>query len=340
MTGTIAPSLPTLGDPNSTEDVDVRNSLITLRDALNAVLTSANGLNGALLGSATVPVSALALLSITNAVVSNTAAIEERKLKNFTTPITALPGAPVDGDMCLFQSTAMATDGAVWMLRYRSGGGTYKWEFVGGTPLYAEVTTAETTGSGSYVALGTAGPIVTLPLAGDYDVEIGMAATPNTANGSTAVMSYDIGGTGAVDVDAYSVQNPNTGIGAIISGSRSRRKTGLTAVALTSKYKVGNGANTFSGRWMKVTPIRVGQLALVQRLEALLNEVNGLLDDSNHKPKTLTSKSLKYQYEGNGSPETVVIAPIGSTYRRLDGGAGTSFYVKESGTGNTGWIAK
>jgi hypothetical protein len=43
---------------------------------------------------------------------------------------------------------------------------------------------------------------------------------------------------------------------------------------------------------------------------------------------------------GTGSPESVVAAPVGSTYRRTDGGAGISFYVKESGTGKTGWVAK
>ena len=43
---------------------------------------------------------------------------------------------------------------------------------------------------------------------------------------------------------------------------------------------------------------------------------------------------------GTGSPEGVVTANKGSTYRRFDGGAGTCFYVKESGTGNTGWVAK
>ena len=43
---------------------------------------------------------------------------------------------------------------------------------------------------------------------------------------------------------------------------------------------------------------------------------------------------------GDGSPEGVKTAPKGSTYQRKDGGAGTSFYVKESGTGNTGWAAK
>lgn len=45
-------------------------------------------------------------------------------------------------------------------------------------------------------------------------------------------------------------------------------------------------------------------------------------------------------YAGTGSPEGVVTAGVGSTYRRRDGGAGTSFYVKESGTGNVGWVGK
>ena len=47
-----------------------------------------------------------------------------------------------------------------------------------------------------------------------------------------------------------------------------------------------------------------------------------------------------YDRFGSGSPESVVTAPVGAVYHRTDGGAGTSFYVKESGTGNTGWISK
>jgi hypothetical protein len=43
---------------------------------------------------------------------------------------------------------------------------------------------------------------------------------------------------------------------------------------------------------------------------------------------------------GSGSPEGVVAAPVGSLYSRTDGGAGTTLYVKESGSANTGWIAK
>jgi hypothetical protein len=44
-------------------------------------------------------------------------------------------------------------------------------------------------------------------------------------------------------------------------------------------------------------------------------------------------------YVGTGSPEGVLSAPIGALYQRTDGGASTTLYAKESGTGNTGWKA-
>jgi hypothetical protein len=43
---------------------------------------------------------------------------------------------------------------------------------------------------------------------------------------------------------------------------------------------------------------------------------------------------------GTGTPEGAVTAPIGSLFTRTDGGASTSLYVKESGTGASGWVAK
>lgn len=43
---------------------------------------------------------------------------------------------------------------------------------------------------------------------------------------------------------------------------------------------------------------------------------------------------------GAGAPEGVVTAPVGSLYLRTDGGASTTLYVKQSGSSNTGWVAK
>ena len=42
---------------------------------------------------------------------------------------------------------------------------------------------------------------------------------------------------------------------------------------------------------------------------------------------------------GRNTPQGAVTAPPGSTYRNLNGGVGSSFFVKQSGTGNTGWAA-
>jgi hypothetical protein len=44
-------------------------------------------------------------------------------------------------------------------------------------------------------------------------------------------------------------------------------------------------------------------------------------------------------FRGSGTPEGAVTAPVGSVYQRSNGGAGTSIYVKETGAGNTGWVA-
>lgn len=44
-------------------------------------------------------------------------------------------------------------------------------------------------------------------------------------------------------------------------------------------------------------------------------------------------------YNGTGSPESVLSANTGSAYLNYAGGSGTTLYVKESGSGTSGWIA-
>lgn len=43
---------------------------------------------------------------------------------------------------------------------------------------------------------------------------------------------------------------------------------------------------------------------------------------------------------GKGSPEGSLAAKVGTLYVNVSGGASTTLYVKESGTGKTGWVAK
>ena len=61
----------------------------------------------------------------------------------------------------------------------------------------------------------------------------------------------------------------------------------------------------------------------------------------NNQAQTNVSDFLNsYVYTGTGSPEGVVTASVPAIFLRLDGGASTTLYVKESGVGNTGWAAK
>jgi hypothetical protein len=64
------------------------------------------------------------------------------------------------------------------------------------------------------------------------------------------------------------------------------------------------------------------------QIENCQNETNGI-------PVGIRRKMF-----GSGTPEAAVTAGIGSMFSRIDGGAGTSLYIKQSGTGNTGWVGK
>jgi hypothetical protein len=65
---------------------------------------------------------------------------------------------------------------------------------------------------------------------------------------------------------------------------------------------------------------------------------NTVLLDGN--PLVLQSGGTRKIVWCTGTPEGAISAGIGSLALRMDGGANTTLYVKESGTGNTGWVAK
>lgn len=51
----------------------------------------------------------------------------------------------------------------------------------------------------------------------------------------------------------------------------------------------------------------------------------------------LNVAALANTFQGNGSPEGVVDGVVSAVYRQLDGGDGVVGWIKNSGTGNTGW---
>lgn len=166
--------------------------------------------------------------------------------------VTSLPLAPSVGDLCRY--VADKTNGIIWSLEY-DGEGSFPWKVIGARYLWAEITTTEGTASTSYANLATVGPSITLPLKGDYDIEIGHRLFSGPA-ATDIFMSYAIGATAAVDADAVN----QFGNGQNSNFMRPRRKTALTAgAAIVAKYKTGAaGEAKWSNRWMRITPVRVG----------------------------------------------------------------------------------
>ena len=173
--------------------------------------------------------------------------------------VSALPGSPVDGQEVYFQSSAMATAGVAWHIRYRSAAsGSYKWEFIGGAPLTNAVGTAgtdESTTSTSYTDLTTVGPSVTVPLAGNYGLRFAIDSYRNDAGaGVDANISFALGATAASSGNAIS-----NGSGQMIPGAGEKLVTLAASDIVRAKYAVSSGTGRFRGkRILTIYPIQVG----------------------------------------------------------------------------------
>jgi hypothetical protein len=181
--------------------------------------------------------------------------------------VTSLPASPVDGDEVVY--VASTTVGVSWRLRYRAASASsYKWEFVGGSPLFAVVETDQAITPGTAYAWGdlaTVGPTLTLPLAGDYDCVFGARMWNNT-NAGSPLMAISFGGA-APTYSSEAMWPYNNGTGAAVApggawqGSRFIRHTGSTAgQTAQAKYSSAGAGTTsnFQSRWLTAVPVRVG----------------------------------------------------------------------------------
>lgn len=121
--------------------------------------------------------------------------------------------------------------------------------------LHDTIATSEARGTNSYAALTTAGPTVVLAANTKYLVEFG--AYIDGISSWEGLMSFDRGGTGAVDPDAIHAKGNATATG----GSSSSRHVIVdnsasgSTLTLTAKYKAVVGTVNFANRFITATPI-------------------------------------------------------------------------------------
>lgn len=127
------------------------------------------------------------------------------------------------------------------------------------------------------------------------------------------------------------------GYGATTYSSGNRASINMTAAETWT--------DTAQGTRMAFNTTTIGSVSLTERM-SIENTGNININNGN---LVLSTANRAIEFGGNGSvlwrcgegtPEGAVTAPVGSLFTRTDGGANTTLYVKESGTGNTGWVAK
>lgn len=179
--------------------------------------------------------------------------------------VSALPGSPTDGQEVYFQNTNMGENGEMWHLRYRSGSGsTHKWEFVGGSHILRVNTggTARETAGSNVAFINPDCPVITVPLAGDYDFFVQCLMINNTSETFLSLKIAEESGV-VISPETFRLTNQQSGykIGTQFTMSGGGRVTGITAgakvtialVVETEKAKV----NMF-GPLIEMRPVRLG----------------------------------------------------------------------------------
>jgi hypothetical protein len=173
--------------------------------------------------------------------------------------VTELPTAPTDGLEVYFLADADGDFGGpyIWHLRYRADSeSAHKWDVIKAEDLYAEVLPYEVKPvGGAYGDLGTVGPSITLPLAGDWKLKHSVMVYANAAANTYASTGLRVGGNAAPDNDIliYAVN------GAYDVGSNEYPKLGLASgTVVKQQYKAESADCRFQNRRLFARPLRVG----------------------------------------------------------------------------------
>lgn len=170
--------------------------------------------------------------------------------------VTSLPSNAIDGQEVRY--LADNTNGIVWNLRYRAGSSSaYKWEFIGGQPLYSFIATWEgtTTNYPNYTNLATSGPSLSVPLAGQYMVDLSYISQETNGGYSTTIVTQATGA--PLDV-ANALFQIDATTADVQTSFTSRALTLTTTNPLRVLYaRNGTGTANFGQRHLRFTPIRV-----------------------------------------------------------------------------------
>jgi hypothetical protein len=168
---------------------------------------------------------------------------------------TTLPASPTDGQEAILVDN-LTNPTYQWRFRYNAGSSSaYKWEFIGGAPVWASVVTDEsTTTVSTWLDLTTVGPMFVVPRAGEYLAEGAANAYPSIPNNvMIAVVA------GATSPGATGWVYGFTGGANFLPLTVSDRLTVAAGSDIRVRYQFAASAGNahFMRRWLRITPVRV-----------------------------------------------------------------------------------
>jgi hypothetical protein len=261
------PTTPRLLLPYPTADdtADVPRDILALATRLEAMtgwLRNVdfvdNSIHGGRLAGLSIANSKLAQNSVSTFNLQDGSVTADKIAAGVATPplVDTLPGGS-DGQEVIFQTAAMAAVGTAWHLRYRAASPlAYKWEFVGGAALYANVAgTLSMSTLGGYED-GASYVDLTVPASGLYDIYGFMRVVSTTTQDVGSRIRYSGGATSGGTLGGTRKMIANEDVLVIAQG----RVTSTLAGART--YRMQHMSQTasadFSGRFMYATPVALG----------------------------------------------------------------------------------
>lgn len=172
----------------------------------------------------------------------------------------------------------------------------------------------------------------------------GNADLTSVVTGTTIVINSATGTDVTLSASVSSAANGSGGSAGIVRAADMYRiSNAILDIGTTTDISAGfsNGTNPIT----KTASLFLVNNAVTNEKLADMNAytIKGNNTDTAGNPKDLTKAQMGVMLSvitGSGSPEGVFPSPVGTIFLRTNGGANTTLYVKESGTGDTGWIAK
>lgn len=163
------------------------------------------------------------------------------------------PASPNNGDIWI--ATAVDTNGTAWQFRFNSGSSsTYKWQFIGGAPLFSGVIGSLNLSTTGQTDL-TGGPTIALPRSGDYLVDIGV--TIDAGAGQTEA-TFGIKGSTSGVLANFAILIPGSpAFWQVNYGTDLVTGIAPQTLNITCAIATSGVATAFTAGQLKVTPVRI-----------------------------------------------------------------------------------